>query len=226
MAEKPVHIYAATCAESGKVYVGITTDLQRRKRRHKLDATDGYPYAFYRAIRKYGWESFTWELLETCDTRDFANEREILWIKRFNSQVPNGYNSTQGGDTGRHGQTVSEETRRKLSEAGKGRVFTEEHRRNLSIAQKAKAPASEETRRRISEANKGKVISEETRRKMVVSAGRGEDHCMAKLKNEQILEIRERGESGESLRSIALSYGVSYSAIDDIIKRKTWSHIE
>ena len=70
---------------------------------------------------------------------------------------------------------MSEETRRKISEAKKGRTFSEEHRRNISESHKGKkrAPFSEETRRKMSEANKGeknpmygKHISEETRRKI------------------------------------------------------------
>ena len=44
-------------------------------------------------------------------------------------------------------------TRLHLSEAKKGRCFTEEHRRKLSEAQKGKHP-SEETRRKMSEANR------------------------------------------------------------------------
>ena len=70
-----------------------------------------------------------------------------------------------------HARNVSEETRRKLSEANKGKVLSEETRRKLSEAHKGKL-VSEETRRKRSEANKGnqwnvgKVRSEETKKKM------------------------------------------------------------
>ena len=63
---------------------------------------------------------------------------------------------------------MSEETRRKISEAKKGRTFSEEHRRKISEAIKGKH-LSAEHRRKISESNKGKKrapFSEETRRKM------------------------------------------------------------
>ena len=63
------------------------------------------------------------------------------------------------------GKVVSEETRRKLSEARKRRVLTEESKRKISETQKGKV-VSEETKRKISEAKKGKRLSEETRRRM------------------------------------------------------------
>ena len=67
-----------------------------------------------------------------------------------------------------HKRNVSEETRRKLSEANRGKVFSEETKRKLSESQKGRV-FSEETRRRMSEAKKGKnhkPFSEETRRKL------------------------------------------------------------
>jgi hypothetical protein len=79
-------------------------------------------------------------------------------------------NKTDGGE-GSSGAIVSEETRRKQSEAMKGKKQSEETRRKKSEAKKGKKH-SEETRRKQSEANKGenhpnygKAPSEETRRK-------------------------------------------------------------
>ena len=63
------------------------------------------------------------------------------------------------------GRVVSEETRRKLSEALKERKHSEETRRKMSESHKGKIN-SEETKRKISESHKGKVFSEETKRKM------------------------------------------------------------
>jgi hypothetical protein len=80
------------------------------------------------------------------------------------------HNKTDGGD-GASGYVFSEETKRKLSEAKKGKKHSEETRRKQSERMKGennlnygKSPY-EETRRKRSEANKGKKHSEETRRK-------------------------------------------------------------
>lgn len=58
---------------------------------------------------------------------------------------------------------LSEETKRKISEAQKGKHHTEETRRKMSEAHKN---ISEETRRKMSEAQKGRTLSDETRRKI------------------------------------------------------------
>lgn len=63
---------------------------------------------------------------------------------------------------------TSEETRRKLSIAGKGRVVTEEHRARLSAAAKGRKK-SEEHVQSMREANLGKKASEETKAKMRAS---------------------------------------------------------
>lgn len=55
---------------------------------------------------------------------------------------------------------------------------------------------------------------------------KGEVHCLAKLKNEDVLKIRNMWESGEySVRRIAKMYGMRHFAISNIVKRVTWKHI-
>ena len=53
----------------------------------------------YVAIRKYGIENFTFEVIEECRQEEL-NEKEIYWIKYYNSYGSGGYNATLGGDTG------------------------------------------------------------------------------------------------------------------------------
>ena len=69
------------------------------------------------------------------------------------------------------GKQLSEETKKKLSEANKGKQLSEEHKKNISEANKGKK-RSEEARRKMSEAHKGKRFSEE-RKKNISEARRG-----------------------------------------------------
>jgi len=63
------------------------------------------------------------------------------------------------------GKKISEEQKKKISEALKNRIFSEEHKRKLSEANKGKKQ-SEEHRKKNSEARKGKSLSEETKEKI------------------------------------------------------------
>ena len=62
------------------------------------------------AIRKYGVENFVVELIECCEIND-ADEREIHYIKEFNSLYPNGYNLKNGGSVFTH----SDESKKRVS---------------------------------------------------------------------------------------------------------------
>ena len=100
-------------------------------------------------------------------TEEEAFKHEIYMIAVFGRKdLGTGIlrNETDGGE-GSSGWVPSEETRRKMSEAGRRRTNSEESRRKLSVARKGKT-TSEETKRKIGEANKGKTHSEESRRKL------------------------------------------------------------
>ena len=83
------------------------------------------------------------------------------------------HNRTNGGD-GVSGAVVSDETRRKMSEALKGKPRSKEIRRKISEAHKGKTH-SEKSRRNMSESQKGKTFSEETKRKLS-EAKKGKTH--------------------------------------------------
>jgi hypothetical protein len=108
---------------------------------------------------------------------------EIHYIQECNSISPNGYNLDSGGnkDKLRNKETkkiiseksrnISEETRKKMSDAKRGKHLTEEHKRKIgeaSVRNGNKPPVmfgnkfnlgrilSEEHKKKIGEANKGK----------------------------------------------------------------------
>lgn len=71
---------------------------------------------FWGAIQKYGWENFNHEILVSGLSSECAKEKEIEFIKLYNSTDKKyGYNTTLGGD-GCAGRISSEESRRKMSE--------------------------------------------------------------------------------------------------------------
>jgi len=93
-------IYKAVSKTTGKVYIGQTTQtLQERINQHNSHAYGHqYNYHFHNAIRKYGSEDFTYEIIEDdIKTIEVLNEREKYWIAYYNSYY-DGYNSTLGGE--------------------------------------------------------------------------------------------------------------------------------
>ena len=52
-------------------------------------------YALYNAIRKYGIENFSFEVIEECLEKEL-DEKEVSYIEEYNSYY-GGYNSTLGG---------------------------------------------------------------------------------------------------------------------------------
>lgn len=91
---------------SGKSYIGQTIQGDKRKEQHRYNAQEenyeGYYFPFYCAIRKYGWDSFKYEVLITIekdnkeDLFNTLNDLEIYYIGFYNS-IENGYNISIGG---------------------------------------------------------------------------------------------------------------------------------
>jgi len=109
---------------NNKSYIGQTTrDLEKRKQEHLSDLKRGCDSKFFKAIKKYGWESLEWKIICILNTADGINydlldETEIYWIKHFDS-VKNGYNTSLGGK-GYKGWTPNEHQRKMMSERFKG----------------------------------------------------------------------------------------------------------
>ncbi len=55
---------------------------------------------------------------------------------------------------------------------------------------------------------------------------KGEYHHNSKLNKLSVMEIRRMSNDGVSHRNIAKKYGVSYSAIDCVVNKKTWRHVD
>ncbi len=65
-----------------------------------------------------------------------------------------------------------------------------------------------------------------TRGRRVLSSAKGERNCKAKLRSEQILQIRQLYESGkESTNTLARKFNVTQSLISQIVLHKIWKHI-
>ena len=100
-----IGIYKIKNLVNGKEYVGQSIHIERRWSEHKRCPTNR---PLYQAINKYGIENFEFSILEECDF-SLLDEKEIYWIKYYNSIFPNGYNLTSGGSGAGHIVKISNE---------------------------------------------------------------------------------------------------------------------
>lgn len=103
--EKISGIYKITAKHSGKIYIGQSNDIYARWKSHWKQVNSGDSSYIHNAMRKYGKDGFTYEIIEKC-SQNVINEREKYWIKYYDS-YNNGYNLTLGGE-GVKGKIYSE----------------------------------------------------------------------------------------------------------------------
>jgi len=116
-------VYKAT-SPSGKIYIGQTiSGLTNRISKHLSESkTTSKNRAFLNAIRKYGIENITWEIIDYCGNEKELDEKERYYIKQYDS-LKNGYNETIGGDKGNKGFIYSLELREKMAISQGGKPF-------------------------------------------------------------------------------------------------------
>ena len=120
------YIYKITNKETGKCYIGETIqDYNRRWGKHinSLKYKEGCPL-LKASMKKHGIDKFTFEILIICFDEDVV-KYEKEYVKKYDSQAPNGYNILSGGQIGQGmvGYKHTEATIEKIKE--KGRIFRE-----------------------------------------------------------------------------------------------------
>lgn len=162
-------IYKTTCLITGKYYIGM----------HSTDnLNDGYKGSgkyLRHSMNKHGEENHVVEILEHHKSRELLRLREEKIVTLEIIDDPKCMNLRLGGCGGIPGHLVAEETRLKLSKAGKGRKHSKVHCERISKSligrshteetkQKLRnRNVTEETKLKISVANTGRTQSTEER---------------------------------------------------------------
>ena len=163
------YIYKITNTVSGKCYIGETTEEtpEYRWRRHisSIKTNKGCP-ALKDAVKKYGITKFKFEIIIICFDKDrFIYEKE--YIKKYSSQVPNGYNILPGGigGAGFRGKNHTAESKTKIAKGLKKfqeenpnhfDTYREKHKKSMKNVDTSSAvKKSEKFRRAVDEGRVG-----------------------------------------------------------------------
>lgn len=90
-------IYMFTNKFNEKSYIGQSTNIERRHKEHRTRKNEDT--LFHDAINEYGFENFYFSVIEICDAKEL-NDKEVYYIKEYNTLYPNGYNLSEGGHFG------------------------------------------------------------------------------------------------------------------------------
>lgn len=147
-------IYQIRNSVNNKVYIGSSKDLYKRYSEHhsSLRQNKHKNTKLQNAYNKYGENVWYFEILEYITNEDMLLSREQHYIDAFNS-VQSGYNIAPIAGNTLH-VYPSEETRKKMSIAQKGKVVSTETRKKLSALNKGRV-RTPETKAKISKSNKG-----------------------------------------------------------------------
>jgi len=99
-----MHIYKITNTANHKVYIGQTVQKNPKMRwyAHLADARRGKKSYLLDSIRKYGKESFVWEVIDSAVSIDDLNNKEDYWLNHYRNQGITVYNNREAGGNKTH----------------------------------------------------------------------------------------------------------------------------
>ena len=234
---KIFYLYKITNLVNRKIYIGQTINPRARWYAHRNDAAKKKPpQIITRAIKKYGNHNFEFEVIACCTNQNDTNEIETLLVAQYDCYIKNnkGYNATLGG------MNAPKSEEQKLLMKGKhtspDTEFQKGHKHTPETLQKM----SENHKGQISW-NKGTVgimkpnqtsfqsghVSwlKDTNITTSSSFEAGSEHRMAKLNEQQVLEIVELNKQGIKKQDIADTFSIKIDTIYSIVRGRRWNHI-
>jgi group I intron endonuclease len=233
-----IGIYIIENKVNNKVYIGQSKDIEKRLKEHRRRAYRGnentnkeYNKYLYRAIRKYGLENFTFNILEECSI-ELLDEKESYYILKYKSNDEYfGYNETSGYDSAQYGVSGEEHPNHKLSEND---VY---YIRECYNQHFSKDEVYEEFKDKINPTGFHKVwnnatwknihqdvYTEENRQYYLHQRNShpGSNNPKAKLTEEMVYNIRLRKKNGESRKEVYEDY--KYTGITEGSFKQVWCY--
>lgn len=195
-------VYSITNKKNGKRYIGSAININKRWNEHRHLLRNGIHHSLHlqSAWNKYGESMFSFDVLVTCSPDDLISH-EQFWIDAFNAcSTKHGYNTLPNAANWL-GMKHSEASRRAISLKRKGKPLSPAQRAAV-VGRKYKMSAA------------GKLTRQ------------GEKNGRAILTEADVVKIKTSLRDGQSVKSIALVFGVSYHVIWEIAVGHKWVHVE
>jgi group I intron endonuclease len=179
-------IYKITCIPTGRFYIGSSHDIAVRWYNHQRDLKNNNHYnrLLSRTCRKYGFDSFTWEVIEECSS-EMLLQREQYYLDTLQPFNKRGFNLA-----------------RNVKATMKGLKHTAVNRAKMSRIQKArKYKHTEEHKQYLSQLFKGRIISPETiaKRSLAMTGKPKSEEHKIKIRKFQLSISKEKGERMKKL---------------------------
>lgn len=225
-----IGIYKITNKINNKVYIGKSVSIEKRWEEHiresLVDETiwlankRGEQTHLHRAMRKWKtkeniFNTFSFEIIELCE-KEFLNEREKFWIKKFNS-FQNGYNMTEGGDGYNFGKGENAITAKITQEQCD---FIKQKLKERWTAKQILEYIPNISDTTISDINYGKTWFDPNET-YPISINNGH----RQWSDEEALKIKEEWANGKNIQTIADELKVSRDTISNLINGKTYTNL-
>lgn len=234
-------IYKITNNINGKFYIGRAKNIEKRWRAHKTNCFDpkaiDYYKCLYKAIREYGLENFTFEVIEECSEEELT-EKEGYYISFYNANNPEiGYNRTNGYEYPQYGLAGEEHPNHKLTEQEVYyiRECYNNHRNKDEVYEEFKYKINFTGFHKIWNGNTWPkvhmdVYTEENKQYYAFQRNShpGSSNPKAKLNEEMVKQIRIRKKSGEKMKEVYEDYkytGITESSFKAVWSYRNWKNI-
>ena len=200
-------IYKITNLKNGMVYIGQSINVCNRMCQHRSDLRGNRHNndKLQKSWNKYGEDNFMFETIEICK-KSQLNDREVYWINYYKSNTRYlGFNMDSGGNANK---TVSEETKKKISEnhadvSGENNPFY-------------KKKHTDETIDKIKNSEGYKNRTEKIK---------GSGCWRATLTEEIVIQIKTKIKEGFSDNDIVSVFNCTLNQVRHIRHNRCWKHI-
>lgn len=211
-------IYIVHNRKNGNFYIGSTVNLRQRWRQHLWGLANNQHHNphLQSAWNKYGATSFEFLVVEVVKTTSNILLREQAWIDKFDASNNKAcYNICQRASS-QLGCKRSDETKRKLSEANKGKSVSDATKLKLRNAKLGKKLAPEHIAK-VRAARLGKPIKRPTG---IIN------HSLRKFTDDDVRNIRAKKAAGVFFSTLCKEYKSSVGPIWRIVNRISYKDVK